>query len=121
MLDQLFLPNLKAQIAKHNFKMLKQTKKEPPPKCNCPNPTKCPLPGKCTIDNMEYGAMVKASNEIQKYDGLTMNTFKQKYGGQKPNFSTPEGKTKTTLASHVWNLKDQSEDYTIDWEVVGRA
>jgi hypothetical protein len=114
------LPNLKAQLAKHNFKILNQTKNEPPPKCNCQDPTKYPLPGKCTIDNVVYGATVKAGNEVQKYVGLTANTFKKRYGGHKQNFGSPAGRSKTTLAGHTWNLKDRSEDYTIEWEVVWR-
>ena len=108
------LPNLKAQLAKHNFKILNQTKNERPPKCNCQDPTKCPLPGKCTIDNVVYGATVKAGNEVQKYVGLTANTFKKRYGGHKQNFGSPDGRTKTTPSGHIWNLNDRSEDYTID-------
>jgi hypothetical protein len=43
------------------------------------------------------------------------------YGGHKQNFGSPDGRTKATLAGHIWNLQDRSEDNTIDLEVVGRA
>ena len=116
------LPNFKTLIAKHNFKILNQTKNDPPPRCNCQDPTKCPLPGKCTTASLVYRATVSSGNNpVEKYVGLTANTFKERYGGHKADLVKPEGRTKTTLAGHLWKLKDEQTDYNIEWEVVCRA
>ena len=115
------LPNFNTTIAKHNFELLNQKKDNPQPKCNCMDPTKCPLPGKCTTNNLVYRATVSANNVVEKYVGLTANTFKQRYGGHKQDLAKPDGRTKTTLAGYLWELKDKQTDYNIHWEVVCRA
>jgi hypothetical protein len=117
------LPNLKTQIAKHNFKILNQEKHDPPPTCNCQDKPKCPLPGKCTMKSLVYRATVAATGTSteKKYVGLTANTFKQRYGGHKQDFSKPGNRTKSTLAGHIWNLQDKNEEPKVNWEVVCRA
>ena len=115
------LPNLKLQIAKHNSKILNQEKRDPPPTCNCQDKPKCPLPGKCTTKNLVYRATVTGTNTEERYVGLTANTFKQRYGGHKQDFSKSENRIKSTLAGHIWNLKDKNEEPKINWEVVCRA
>ena len=115
------LPNLKTEISKHNFKILNQVKNDPPPRCNCQDPTNCPLPGKCTVTNLVYQAKVTGTNSVEKYVGLTANTFKERYGGHKGDFKYPEKRTSSTLAGHIWRLKDKGEDFEIDWEVICRA
>ena len=37
------------------------------------------------------------------------------------DFGKPDGRTKTTLAGHIWRLKDNAEELEIDWEIVCRA
>ena len=115
------MSNLKAQIAKHNFKLLNQDKIDTPPRCNCQDPTKCPLPSKCTVNNLVYQAIITDNTTVEKYVGLTANTFKERYGGHKQDFKKSELRTSTTLAGHVWKLKDQGKDPQIDWKVVCRA
>ena len=115
------LPNLKLQIAKHNSKTLNQEKRDPPPSCNCQDKPKCPLPGKCTTQKLVYRATVTGTNTEERYVGLTANTFKQRYGGHKQDFSKSENRIKSTLAGHIWNLKDKNEEPKINWEVVCRA
>ena len=115
------LPNLKSEISKHNFKILNQDKNDPPPRCNCQDPTTCPLPGKCTVKNLVYRATVTNNNATEKYVGLTANTFKERFGGHKQDFKNSDKRTSSTLAGHIWMLKDRQMNYTIDWEVVCRA
>ena len=68
-----------------------------------------------------YRATVTTPASEEKYVGLTANTFKKRYGGHKQDFIKPEGRTSSTLAGHIWKLKDRSEDPHIKWEVVCRA
>ena len=115
------LPNMKKEISRHNSKVLNGERNDHPPRCNCQDPSQCPLPGKCTITNLVYRASVTSTGAVEKYVGLTANTFKARYGGHKQDFGKTEGRTKTTLAGHIWTLKDQNEEPDIDWEVVCRA
>ena len=115
------LPNFKAALAKHNFKVLNQNSIAPHPKCNCLEPTNCPLPGRCTTPNLVYRATVTTNSSVEKYVGLTANTFKERYGQHKQDLSKSDSRTSTTLAGHVWELKDSKTDFQIKWEVVCRA
>ena len=115
------LPNFKASLAKHNFKTLNQNTLAPPPVCNCRDKASCPLPGRCTTNNLVYRATVTTNTSVEKYVGITANTFKERYSGHKQDLSKPDGRTSTTLAGHVWELKDRQTDFQIKWEVVCRA
>ena len=115
------LPNMKVAISKHNFKVLNQKKDDPPPKCNCRDPTNCPLPGKCTTESVVYRATVTTNSSEEKYVGLTANTFKERFSKHKQDLAKPEGRTNTTLAGHVWQLKDRGTEFQLNWEVVCRA
>ena len=112
---------MKAQIAKHNFKILNQNKNDAPPRCNCQDPAECPLPGKCTVDKLVYQANVPDNNNVESYVGLTADTFKERHYGHRQDFKKSESRTNTTLAGHIWKLKDQGKDPKIDWKVVCRA
>ena len=47
--------------------------------------------------------------------------FKKRYRGHKQDFGNQAGRTKTTLAGHMWRLRDNQEDPDISWEVVCHA
>ena len=74
------------------------------------------------------------------YFGQTTRPFKERYTEHKYSFSTPkkeltraEGKTvtiedqiqekrnKSELANHIWDLKSQKKDFTIEWKIERRA
>ena len=80
-----------------------------------------PGPHQCTVNKLVYQANVTNNNTVEKYVGLTANTFKERYGGHKGDFRDPELRTSTRLAGHVWKLKDRGQDYSIDWKVICRA
>ena len=65
--------------------------------------------------------MTDDSNSMEKYVGLTANTFKERYGGHKGDFKHTARRTCTTLSGHIWNLKDQGRKYTIEWDLICRA
>ena len=65
--------------------------------------------------------MSSGNNPVEKYVGLTANTFKERYGGHKADLVKSEGRRNTTLAGHLWKLKDKQTDYDINWEVVCNA
>ena len=120
------MPNFKANISRHNKKLLKEhqatdIQPTPEPGCNC-NPGPCPLvSNNCTEDHVIYRATVKDEDEnIKTYTGLTRNTFKKRYHGHKYSFNH-RGENSTTLSSHYWKLKDQNKNFEISWNIVDRA
>ena len=58
------------------------------------------------------------SGEQNKYLSQTGGIFKLRYNNHKSNFVVPKNRSKTTLSSHIWNLKETEEEYTIDWNIV---
>ena len=55
---------------------------------------------------------------MDKYVGLTTDRFKDRYSKHKQDLDKPQNRTNTTLAGHVWDLKDQKTDIEIKWEIV---
>ena len=105
------MPNFKAAISKHNFTILNQKTTPQPPKCNCRKPEECPLPGRCTTENVVYRATVTANCSVEKYVGLTAMRFKDRFSKHKSEIEHQKNRTNTTLAGHVWDLKDKNLDY----------
>ena len=66
------MPNMGAQINKHNSKILAQKNDEFQEK------TRCPLPGKCTTDKLVYRATVSSGIDVETYVGLTAGQFKDR-------------------------------------------
>ena len=113
------MPNMGAQINKHNSKILNQKNEEF--RCKCQDKTKCPLPGKCTTDQLVYRATVSSGTEVETYVGLTAGQFKDRYYGHNFDFENLNQKDSTKLSSYIWSLKHENKPYQIKWEVVTRA
>ena len=113
------MPNMGAQINKHNSKILNQKNEEF--RCKCQDKTKCPLPGKCTTDQLVYRATVSSGTEVETYVGLTAGQFKDRYYGHNFDFENLDKKDSTKLSSYIWSLKHENKPYQIKWEVVTRA
>ena len=47
--------------------------------------------------------------------------FKDRFSKHKSDMEHQKNRTNTTLAGHVWDLKDKNLDYQIKWEIVCRA
>ena len=82
------LPNMGAQISKHNNKLLRNSEggqAKPPPRCNCQVSKKqdCPLPGACVQEGVVYQAKITNNRgEEEKYVGIAKK-FKQRYSKHK--------------------------------------
>ena len=61
------------------------------------------------------------NSSTEQYVGLTADRFKDRYSKHKQDQDKPQNRTNTTLAGHVWDLKDQKIDFEIKWEIVRRA
>ena len=118
------MPNLKSQISKHNFKILKD--EETPMSrggCNCrKSGGPCPLGGHCLTESLVYRAEVIDENDNRAtYTGLTGNTFKARHYRHKSSFKHRKLEYDTTLASYIWSLKDNNLSYQINWSEICRA
>ena len=50
-----------------------------------------------------------------------MPEWKARYANHKTNFKHSAQRNKTTLAGHVWDLKDKGVDHSIKWKILTRA
>ena len=68
-----------------------------------------------------YQAKVKYENEEQSYIGLTATSFKLRHSNHKTTFKYAKNRGKTSLAGHIWDLKDRGVEYQLEWGIIGRA
>ena len=61
------------------------------------------------------------SGQVETYTGVTGNTFKQRLGGHRSDIKLRKNRNKSTLADHIWTLKDEGKDYNLEWNLVERA
>ena len=87
--------------------------------CNCRGGEKnCPMEGaRCLDSNILYHAKVEEEGKPDVgYVGLTANTFKVRYGNHKTSFKYSAKRINSSLAGHVWRLKDANHPFTITWK-----
>ena len=83
----------------------------------------CPVQGKCKTDCVVYRATVTetGTGSVETYTGVTGNTFKQRYGGHTSDINLRKNRHKSSLADHIWNLKDDNKPYDIHWDLIDRS
>ena len=114
------LPNMGAQVAKHNSKVLRGPTNRDPPSCNCQKSkvSKCPLPGACNSNGVIYQATVTNSmGDEEHYLGLAKN-FKKRYSKHKASLKTNKRKGSTTLSTYYWHEKDAGRDPDVMWKII---
>ena len=119
------LPNMGADVAKHNSKLMKNSEGvpgKPPPKCNCQKSKKgeCPIPGACNQEGVIYQATVTNSRGDQEsYVGLAKN-FKQRYSKHKSSMLKKSAETSTTLSTYFWKEKEAGRGPKVEWSILER-
>ena len=80
----------------------------------------CPMEGaRCLDSNILYHARVEEEGKPDAgYVGLTANTFKVRYGNHKTSFKHSAKRINSSLAGHVWWLKDANRPFTITWKAL---
>ena len=69
--------------------------------------------------NILYHARVEEESKPDAgYVGLTANTFKVRYGNHKTSFKYSAKRINSSLAGHVWRLKDANRPFTITWNAL---
>ena len=116
--------NLQTIIKKHNRKIL-ETSKTPSTedKCNCRKKNNCPLKNNSLTSSVVHNANVTTENVTtgKNYIGLTDGTFKQRSRNTNFLFGTETIQTSTELSKHIWTLKDNNTNFTINWSILATA
>ena len=115
-------PNIKSIITSHNKNLLTQGDNDTIRPCNCKNYT-CPLNGDCRRTAVIYKATVNTSdkNKSKEYVGMTEQEFKTRFYNHESSFRNVTHRNNTTLSQYVWKLKEESEPFTIKWNLLTKA
>jgi len=114
--------SMKRIIDKNNKKIINNKREDNYKRqCNCRNKNNCPLDGKCLASGVIYQAIVKTTDAVETYIGLTDNEFKARYNNHNSSFNNITQRTATELSRYVWTLKENNSDYDIKWRIVARA
>ena len=115
------MPNMAAEISKHNNKVLREGgTTNPPPPCKC---DACPVQGRCKETGVVYKALVTElpSGKSETYTGLTARPLKKRIDEHYRDFEISENRVKSKLSGHIWDLQDQNLDYSIQWSIQDKA
>ena len=118
------MDNMKSIINKHNMKVTNDNNDDDTEnlqQCNCRSKEQCPLDNKCLTSSVIYNAKVTTENGAKNYIGLTEGTFKQRYTQHKATFKNRRYTNSTELSKHIWNLRDNNQDFNIKWSIISRA
>ena len=112
-------------IKAHNSQILSDDQRKPDKPCDCTTRA-CPFEGKaisCNAKNLVYKAVVKTQQSCNFYIGLSEPEFKKRYNNHMSSFNMDRQlkSMPTRLAAHVRSLKENNEQFEIDWSVVGRT
>ena len=121
------MDNFERIIKKHNNKIIRNStapKTEATRNCSCHNKNNCPLQNQCLTRNVVYKATVsidKKPENDKHYIGISHTTFKARLYNHHTSFSKSDYKNDTSLATHIWKLKEDKTPYNIKWEIITRA
>ena len=120
------MPNMATTVARHNSKVIRgdNPSAAQAKKCDCEGGTpSCPVEGECRQKGVVYKASVteRTSGKTETYTGLTGREFKERWKEHQKDFENTKNRTKTTLSSHIWELKDRGLNFSVKWKILDRA
>ena len=101
------LPNFANMIKSNNNRILSEEKTQDQPKCNCRQKDTCPLEGHCLDKELIYRCILKenTTSDGVNYNGLTENTFKDRFYKHRNSFKYESKANSTELSKHFWEMK----------------
>ena len=117
------MPNMKAQVSRHNQRLLREETGEELESCPHTRTVPCPMPGtgECTKTNVIYQATITSDDgQVNHYVGCTGN-FKKRYYKHRTDCNNPNYKNLTTLSQFVWKLKEEQKGFHISWRFIDRG
>ena len=121
------MPNIKAEIHKHNKNTLEKAQQKHPDTqlCNCTNKKQCPLNGQCLTKSIFHQANITANPRGYKekvYLGASEITFKvYNITNHKKLFTKQHHKNDTELFQEYWKVKEQNGIPRIKWKVLRKC
>ena len=123
------MPNMKTIITNHNKKIMncettntnEVNKTNNEKKCNCRNKNNCPLKEECLTEAIVYKATVNTTQNSAVYLGSCESSFKTRFYNHTKSFNNEKYKKETKLSTYIWDLKENEEEYTIEWEIVAKC
>ena len=93
------------------------------PTCSCRVKEECPLKQGCNVSSVIYEAELTTHcenhrNTSERYVGMVQKEFKQRFYAHNASFRHEGKKNETTLASRVWEYKNQGIPYRINWSIL---
>ena len=115
--------NLQTIIKKHNRKIFET--RHPSRKTNVKNRkiNDFPLKNNCLTSSVVYNANVTTESDTTRknYIALTEGTFTQHHTQRKLSFRNRNYSNSTELSRHIWTLKDNNTNFTINWSILATA
>ena len=108
-------------INAHNKSILQKDTKTPTKTCNCRIKKDCPLNGHCLTKCVVYKATVNTHTDTKSYIGACDTTFKERYSNHMSSFRLQHKKTQTALSKHIWHLKENNTEHSINWSVIKKT
>ena len=96
-------------IKSHNSRILSEEETQDQPKCNCRQKDTCPLEGHCLDKELIYRCILKenTTSDGVTYNGLTENTFKDRFYKHCNSFKYESKANSTELSKHFWEMKSK--------------
>ena len=115
------MKNIDSIISGHNHNILNAKQKSFG--CNCGKKDSCPINGECLTPKAMYRADIsnEANNNQKFYFGLAETTFKERYNNHKRDVKHIKYQYTTELTKYIWNLKNNSIKYNIQWKAVDKV
>ena len=88
--------------------------------CSCWQKSDCPLNQNCLSECLVYNAVVNTST-TKNYYRTCEKSFKERCNNHTSSFKNKSRQKSTALSNHIWELKENSENYTIDWLIAMKA
>ena len=107
------MPSMK-MFQKHNSKIMDDPKPTNNKICSCRQKSDCPLTQNCLSECLVYNAVVTTST-TKNYYGICEKSFKESYNNHTSSFRNKSRQKSTELPNYIWELKENSENYTINW------
>ena len=118
------LPNFANMIRSHNKRILSEEKTQDQQKCNCWQKDTCPLEENCLDKELIYQCTLKENTTSDRvnYNGLTENTFKDRFYKHRISFKHKSKANSTELSKHFWEMKRKGiEKPIMHWSVIDHA
>ena len=118
------LTNFISITKSHNNKILSEEKAQDQPKCNCRQKDTCPLEGHCLDKELIYRCILKenTTSDGVNYNGLTENTFKDRFYKHCNSFKYESKENSTELSKHFREMKRKGLKKPImHWSVIDHA